>query len=736
MRKTALSCLLLVLGGGITGAEAHRAVALDAGEKIVIDGRLDDAAWRRAPAHNTFQQQDPFTGKPAPFETRIHYAFGKDALYIAVHALDPEPRNIRAPFVRHDKVFRDQDFVVAYVDAVGSKASAQWFRVNARGAKADGVHTTANDSEDFSPDFDWDAAAAIVADGYTVEMRIPFSTLRFTHGGKAQWRTMVARRMPRERTYLFLSVPLRREDQSFIAALAPIEGFAGTNTEFAWTARPNVTARRLTESPDDPATKRHKLEAGLDLKVRPRADWVIDATLNPDFSQIELDTPQLSRNTQFALFFQEKRPFFLEGSDLAQMSTDALYSRSIADPRWGLRATYRGDTLAATALTVRDAGGGLVLLPGPYATSFAAQPRSHATTSRVRWEVPGAPGLLSVGAIASDRRYENADGSDAGFNRVAGPDMVWQFSDSDRMRAQWLGAATSAFFDPAQPRGGPERNGALAIIDYNRQTEISNGYLRLRHVGENFRNDNGFLSQSGFRSVNGNINRMWRRDAALHEITPFFNGARGEALADGRTIATESALGLYVAGPRGSDGEIQYRRNALRVNPFGPLHDLRQVYLRLAANPNSVLTQLNAEIERGERVDIADDLRRPSLFWNLSGRVRLGDRIEFEPLITRLALDGGSNAVLTETVAQLLAVGHFTSRDTLRLIVQRIDADRRADPSSPTPASEFRTTVGSLVYSHRQSIANILYLGVTRGRERVGSLATATEIFAKLQFGV
>ena len=734
--KTTIAGVALLLLAGVAAGQGHRAVALAAGERIVIDGRLDEAVWQRAPAHNAFQQQDPFTGKPAPFETRIYYAVDKDALYIAVHALDPQPQNIRAPFVRHDKVFRDQDFVVAYVDAIGTRASAQWFRVNARGAKADGVHTTSNDSEDFSPDFDWDAAATIVADGYTVEMRIPFSTLRFAHGSNAQWRTMVARRMPRERTYLFVSVPLRREDQSFIAALAPLEGFSGTSTEFAWTARPNITARRLTESPDDPTTKRHKLEAGLDLKVRPRADWVIDATLNPDFSQIELDTPQLSRNTQFALFFQEKRPFFLEGSDLAQMPTDALYSRSISDPRWGLRATYRGDALAATALTVRDAGGGLVLLPGPYATGFAPQPRSHATTSRVRWEVPGAPGQLSLGAIISDRQYENTDGSDAGFNRVAGPDLVWQFSDADRVRAQMLGASTSAWFDPAQPRGGPQRGGTLMNVDYNRQTEINNTYLRYRQVGEDFRNDNGFQSQAGYRSVNGNTNRIWRRDAALHEITPFISAARAEALADGRTIVTEGVLGLYLAGPRGADGEVQYRRNGLRVNPLGPLHDLRQTYLRLNANPGSVLTQLNAEIERGERVDIADDRRRPSLYWNLSGRLRVGERIEFEPLVTRLQLDGTTSAVLTETVAQLLAVGHFSSRDTLRLIVQRIDADRRADPSSPTAASEFKATVGSLVYSHRQSMANILYLGITRSRERAGSLAVATEIFAKLQFGV
>jgi hypothetical protein len=735
LKKIVISALLLSCGA--VAAQGHRAVALNDGERITIDGRLDETVWQRAPAHSAFQQQDPFTGKPAPFETRVRYSFDGNALYVAVHALDPQPQNIRAPFVRYDKVFRDQDFVVLYVDAIGTRASAQFFRVNARGAKGDGVHTTANDSEDFAPDFDWDAAAQIGADGYTVEMRIPFSTLRFAHNSRAQWRTMVARRMPRESTFLFVSVPLRREDQSFIAQLAPLEDFAGTATEFAWTARPTLTARRLSESPDDPSTKKNKLDAGIDVKVRPRADWVIDATINPDFSQIELDTPQLSRNAQFALFFQEKRPFFLEGSDLVQMPTDALYSRSITDPRWGLRATYRDERSAGTLLTARDAGGGVVLLPRPYRTDFAQQPRSHATTARARWEVPGAPGLLSLGAVVSDRQYENADGSDAGFNRLLGPDLLWQFSGNDRVRAQWLHSATSAWFDPSAPGAGPERSGALLVIDYNRNTEISNGSLRWRQVGENFRNDNGFQSQAGFRSVNGTINRIFRREAALHEITPFFYGSRSEAMADGNAIETEAALGLYLAGPRGADGEIQYRpRNQQRVNPLGPLHELRQVYLRAQGNPSRVLTQANLEIERGERVDLADDRVRPSLFWSLSGRVRAGDRFEFEPLVSRLELDGTATAVLRETVAQLLGVGHISSRDSMRVIVQRIDAQRRADPFSATVASEFKATVGSIVFSHRQSNANILYLGVTRNRERAGALATATEVFAKIQFGV
>ncbi|MCU0950490.1 MAG: carbohydrate binding family 9 domain-containing protein, partial [Burkholderiaceae bacterium] len=412
------------------------AVAADAA--IRLDARLDEPVWERAPAYEQFQQQDPFTGGPAPYRTRVRIAYDAQALYVAVEAFDPEPAALRAPLVRYDKVFRDQDFVVVYVDGVGTRAAAQFFRVNAAGSVADGVHSAATDNEDFSPDFAWDAAARITDDGYVVEMRLPYASLRFAHHGTRPWTIQVARRMPRAQTYLFISAPLSRGDPSFIAQMQPLQGFSGPRSEASLDLLPALTARQGRSETDDgngpTRSRRSEVDASVDLKWRPRADWVIDGTLNPDFSQIELDVPQLSRNRQFALFLQEKRPFFLEGSDLAQTPTSSLYSRSIADPRWGARATYRGDALAGTVLSVADRGGGLLLIPQPYATDAVAQPASQASTARLRWD--GA--ALSVGALLADRSYRNDDGRARGANRVAGPDLVWRVAADQLLRAQWL----------------------------------------------------------------------------------------------------------------------------------------------------------------------------------------------------------------------------------------------------------------------------------------------------------
>ncbi|HEU0201622.1 MAG TPA: DUF5916 domain-containing protein [Burkholderiaceae bacterium] len=732
MLRSLAPIVLAFLACAATAQPSARHRAVPAGEEVIrIDGRLDEAVWSRVPVFDAFQQQDPYTGGPAPIRTTTAIAFDRHALYFAVRAYDPAPANIRAPRVRYDKVFRDQDFIVVYVDGVGTGAAAQWFRVNAGGGVADGVHTAATDHEDFSPDFEWDAAARIDADGYTVEIRIPFATLRFAHDNPAPWRVQIARRMPREQTYLFVSTPLTRESPSFIAEMRSLEDFRGPATEFLWVARPTFTLRRLTEKPDDPATQRNDFDAGLDLKVRPRADWVIDATLNPDFSQIELDVPQLARNRQFALLLQEKRPFFLEGSDLAQTGTDALYSRSITDPRWGARATYRGEALAGTLLSVADRGGGLVLLPSPYLTGFADQPAGQASTARLRWD----RGALSLGAVASDRNYKNA-----GYNRLAGPDALWHITEAQFVRAQALLSSTSAFADAGGTLSeGAARDGHFINVEWYRNSAVSAANLKYREVSDAFRNDNGFLGQNGFRRLAGSINRQFRPPGVFfNEITPYVDVAYAQAYQGGHTIGGELRPGLYTNGPRSLELNVQWRpRERAQVDAAGPLHEYRQWWVNFTMGPGRVLTLVTAEITAGERVDIFANRVRPGWTLVLSGRLRITDFFEVEPSFNQGVLeaeDGGR--AQSETAAQWLSVLHFSARDSLRLIVQRLSFQVRNDAFYTGAPIADRSTTGSLVFSHRRSAATVFYLGATRSRGRTLSTRSNTsEVFGKVQVG-
>lgn len=733
------------LSGVTPAAESFRAVPVAVGA-IKIDGRLDEPLWSQAPGYDRFQQQDPYTGAAAPYRTRVQVAFDEAALYVAIHAFDPQPAALRAPLVRYDKVFRDQDFVVVYIDGVGTRAAAQFFRVNAAGSVADGVHSAATDNEDFSPDFAWDGAARVTDDGYTVEMRLPYASLRFAHDGTRRWTMQVGRRMPREQTYLFISAPLSRSSPSFIAELQPLEDFPGPRSEASLDLLPTLTLRRTrnerdTGSPPLRTTREETdTQAGLDLKWRPRADWVIDATLNPDFSQIELDVPQLARNRQFALFLQEKRPFFLEGSDLAQTPTNSLYSRSIADPRWGARATYRGDTLAGTVLSVADRGGGLLLIPQPYTTAIASQPESQATTARLRWDGP----QLQLGAIVADRRYERA-GESRGFNTLAGPDAVWRPLPDQVLRVQWLGSRTSAQPDAGgELRAGEARDGHLANVEWFRNSGTSAMNLRYREVSEDFRNDNGFLAQSGFRRTSGYIDRQFRPRGGVfgfNEISPQIELAQVTATSDGATIGQELHPALYLSGPRGLEINLQYRpQERARLRPDGRLHDYRQWYLFASGTPSPVLSFIQLEATAGERVDVAFDRVRPGTLVALWARLRIGTRFEVEPRFDQVRLQADNGALAqSETAAQWLSVLHLSSRDTLRLIVQRTQFRITADAAPGAVAVDDRATAGSLVYAHRRSSATVFYLGAAYGRDRSAGAAfgaRAREVFVKAQVGL
>jgi hypothetical protein len=202
-----------------------QAVRLGAGEHIRLTGRLDHPAWQRAPVFDRFVSKYPRVGDAPPQATRVQVLFDEQALYVGITALESEPQRVRGPLVRHDQVIRTQDFVVVYLDPIGSRRSAQFFRVNAAGSLGDGLHTAADDSEDFAPDFDWDAAVARITPKVGPRCcGCPLPALRFAEGPQQPWRIMVGRRLPRDEFHLLTSVLVPTEAPSFIDRLQPLLG--------------------------------------------------------------------------------------------------------------------------------------------------------------------------------------------------------------------------------------------------------------------------------------------------------------------------------------------------------------------------------------------------------------------------------------------------------------------------------------------------------------------------------
>ncbi|HZV65663.1 MAG TPA: BrnA antitoxin family protein [Telluria sp.] len=198
-----------------------------------------------------------------------------------------------------------------------------------------GVFTDAN-GEDYALDFD--IPTARFDGGWRAEVRIPLSSLPYAAGQQQPWNLMVMRNLTRDTRYKMFSGPLPRTSNCLLCYAEPITGLRELPTGLNWTATPQIVMRKGREDvAGQPRRDFSSRDLSLDVKIRADSASVTDATINPDFSQIELDAPQLSGNTRFGLFVPEKRPFFLEGSDMLQTPFRAINTRTISDPGWGAR---------------------------------------------------------------------------------------------------------------------------------------------------------------------------------------------------------------------------------------------------------------------------------------------------------------------------------------------------------------------------------------------------------------
>jgi hypothetical protein len=694
-----------------------QAAKLKADERIVLDGTLSHPAWARAPVHDGFVEKDPVLGAAPSRRTTVQVLFGERALYVGIRAEEPRPDELRAPFVRVDNVIRTQDFVVLYLDPIGQNKSAQFFRVNAAGSRGDGLHTAADDSEDFAPDFDWDAAVSRDATGWTAVLRIPFASLRFAPGAQA-WRMMVARRLPREQFHLFTSVLIPRDAPSFIHTMQPLEGIELPARQTFLSLRPSVTVRRER---DEAGQRASGSEASLDIKWRPRAEALVDATLNPDFSQVALDVPQLRGNTGFALSLAEKRPFFFESADLLRSPTDAFYTRSFTQPRWGLRGTWRDASLAGSAFVLADRGGGIVLLPGAFGTDVAPQPGSRVAAARVRGSL-GEGRAFGLGALAVSRRYEDGRGG----NDVAGPDFDTPLGAGWRARGQWLLARTTALPGTGGLVAGPAQQGQRQVLVVQRNTGEGESVLRLDRTDADFRHDSGFVAQAGTRRIEAFQSFGWRELGPLNAFFVNTQFVDVRERASGQIAEQSIRPGLYYAAARNVEGWFELFVPArVRTARDAPLLAQRYLDTGLTITPAPWFPLLETYFHQGRLADRSDNRLRDGRRWGVAARLRPLPALELEPRIDAATLRADATEpgryAYDERAVQWLAVWHFDARHTLRAIVQ--------DSRLVRAGRRFEQQTESLTYAWRRSAGTQLYIGATRARP-----GRAAEAFVKLQF--
>jgi hypothetical protein len=351
---------VVVEGKGSPTAEIPRIEA-----SVRIDGRLDEPAWSQATRLTGFWQYQPVDGRPAEEETEVLVWYAPDAIHFGIIAHDRNPGAIHATVADRDNIDND-DHIVIDLDTFHDRRRAFFFGVNPLGAQSDGVRSEGAGQVsslvpggiDQNPDFTWESKGRITDRGYEIEIRIPFKSLRYPGNGPQDWGFNVTRVVKRT-GYTDTWTDVRRANASFLGQEGALGGLHDLRRGITVDAQPFVTA--TADGARDLASGEFVREdvdpdAGLNLRLG-FTSYALDATLNPDFSQVESDEGQVTVNERFALFFPEKRPFFLEGIELFGSPQTLVYTRRIVNPKAGAKLTGKFGQLGVAHLTAVDETG-------------------------------------------------------------------------------------------------------------------------------------------------------------------------------------------------------------------------------------------------------------------------------------------------------------------------------------------------------------------------------------------
>jgi hypothetical protein len=347
--------LALIVGAGMVhtvAAGADDIVALSVGgtAAIVLDGELDDAAWQRAVPVTTFVQRDPLEGASPTFRTEARVVYDASAIYVAVRALDAEPERIAGFLTRRD-AGSASDWIQVYIDSYHDKRTAYQFGVNPLGVKQDAYWFNDNDNDN-SWDAVWEVLVKRNAEGWQAEFRIPFSQLRFTGKGDGQIGFAITRNVARlneTSTWPLLS----KSASGWVSSFGTLTGVNVGSASKRLEVIPYSVAQVLTEprQAGNPLQKTTDpgVSFGADLKYAVTPALTLTATANPDFGQVEAD-PAVVNLSAFETFFEEKRPFFIEGSGTYQFDCrdcSLFYSRRIGRTPRGVPVLEEGGYVAA-----------------------------------------------------------------------------------------------------------------------------------------------------------------------------------------------------------------------------------------------------------------------------------------------------------------------------------------------------------------------------------------------------
>ncbi len=490
---------------------------------IHLDGELDEAAWTHAARATGFAEVDPGDQTRPPVESEAWVTYDQENLYVALIACD-DPAEVRVGLHERDRIWTD-DYFGLMLDTYGDHAWGYEFFVNPLGIQGD-LRIGTNGNDDPAPDYIWHSKGRLTGTGWQVEIAIPFASLRFPDREEQRWRVNFWRDHQRDARRRYAWAATNRDDPCWMCQWGTLTGIRGIRPSRELSAIASAVGYRdgsRVEGGGDPAAAGLRFddprgEAGLNLRYALTTTSTAEATINPDFSQIESDAGRIVANEPFAIYLDEKRPFFQEGIELYSTPVTAIYTRSIADPAvaFKLLGTFGRTAVAWTCAQDEQTP---FLVPLAERSFVIGDAESWSNLLRIRRAL-GTDAHL--GLVGTDRRVDG----DA-HNTTLGLDGATRFLRVFRCSAQFLASRTREPDDsllvptsrglraPFQAetfgRGGERHtarfdgeafDGAAAYADLTHNSRHWNTELSFNSVSPAFRADNGFINRNDSQTLN------------------------------------------------------------------------------------------------------------------------------------------------------------------------------------------------------------------------------------------
>ena len=501
--------------------------------EISIDAQLNETQWKTAKKVLMNNVTRPYDNVPSPVHTEALLMEDGQNFYIAFIAQDPDPTQIRAFLRDRDKSWGD-DVVGVKLDTYNDQRSAYRFLVNPLGSQIDGIESEVTKKESDSWDGIWDSAGSINDNGYIVEMALPLRMLNFTEKESIQdWGIELLRMYPRNERLRLSNIRLERDNSCELCQLKTALGFKGAKQGENLTITPSLVIGKSKEENDDGIWEENKnTDASLDVRWGITPDLLLNATINPDFSTVETDNAQLNINNNFALHFQEKRPFFLDNADYFDSNYNLVYTRNINAPNYGAKLTGRKDD-HSFGLFVTDDDSTNILIPGNRSSAIAEiEGESKATALRYRYNYNADVTLGWISTMRTAKDYENTvHGIDARFrlstydvfkfqslySKTEYPtELFEQFCDDEDAYECLPGDQEQCEFNECNysekilrtTQGKPFNGNAFKVGYYHNDTDWS---YRANYNRQNsgFRGDLGFISRVDQNQVSLSADRRW-----------------------------------------------------------------------------------------------------------------------------------------------------------------------------------------------------------------------------------